>query len=161
MKDPYSDPAPDVRWEIWYEDTFDRETPRAREASGVGLLSGLVELWSRHLREGLNDQGSATFSRFNLWWRQASRSVHISGDRQGAARLRGWIRSAHGAGEPSGGVKSSRQLLRLIAHVHSRLVLEKRECGPILEQARDAADPEDFSRRLAQLPPAPDDDRPV
>jgi hypothetical protein len=145
------DPAPNARWEIWHQDTFDRNVPRAREASGCGLQSGLVELWSRHLREGVDREGRATFSRFNLWWPQASRSVTITGDRTGTARLRRWL----GIGRVTDGspdeAQPPRQLLRRVVHTHCRLLLTGRDSAPILDLARSAADPAAFTHGLNQL----------
>ena len=44
-------PEPYAVWQVWYQDNFDRETPRRVEVEGEGLVLGLAELWSRHLFE--------------------------------------------------------------------------------------------------------------
>ena len=53
-------------WQVWYQDTFDRETPRWVEAAGEGLENGLCELWRRHISETILADGGKGFTRFNL-----------------------------------------------------------------------------------------------
>jgi len=151
MDAPYPDPAPDARWEIWHQDTFDRAAPRTREASGRGLQAGLVELWSRHLREGIDEEGRPTFARFNLWWPQTASSVAITGYRSGAARLRRWLRPGRAATGAPDEPRLSRARLLQIAHAHGRLLLAGQNSAPLLELARDAAHWADFARRLSRL----------
>ena len=80
-----------AQWQIWYQDTFDRETPRKVEVEGQGLVDGLVELWSRHLKETVTASGGSGFSRFNLWWKQEATSIVIEGSQEGMVRVRSWI----------------------------------------------------------------------
>ena len=81
----------DNEWQVWYQDTFDRETPRKIDVAGVGLIDGLVELWTRHLYETVRTNGGRGFSRFNLWCVQAGSSIVVDGDWNGQVHLRSWI----------------------------------------------------------------------
>ena len=142
------DPEPEAEWQVWYQDTFDRECPRSVEASGRGLVEGLVELWARHLGETVRPDGSEGFSRFNLWC--APRSVQIVGSREGAVRLRGWV---FGKGRIQGGPlrKGEDRLLDRIAVVHAHLIVTGQSSEPILEAASAAQDRRDFESQLASL----------
>ena len=51
------DPAPEAEWQVWYQDTFDRECPPSVDVRGRGLVSGLTELWARHLFETVRPGG--------------------------------------------------------------------------------------------------------
>lgn len=149
MKWSIPDPAPDTKWQVWYEDTFDHECPRRIDISGRGLVWGLTELWARHLYETVQANGRRGFSRFNLWW--ASRSIEIAGDWQGAVRLRHWV-----FGEKTrirqGYIESGDTgLLIKIAAAHAHLVSAGQSSEPILSTAMAAADRRDFERRLADL----------
>lgn len=137
------DPDPEAEWQVWYQDMFDRECPRSVEASGRGLVEGLVELWTRHLGETIRPDGSQGFSRFNLWC--APRSVHIVGNREGAVRLRGWV---FGQGHVR---KGDRHLLDRVAVMHANLVVTGQSSEPILEAAAAAQDRQDFESRLTRL----------
>ncbi|HSL31334.1 MAG TPA: hypothetical protein VK900_19185 [Anaerolineales bacterium] len=53
-------------WQLWYSDTFDRDSPASLQASGEGILQGLTELWRYTLQEGIHYNGSASFSYFYL-----------------------------------------------------------------------------------------------
>jgi len=55
-------------WQLWYSDTFDRDSSLALQASGINIINGLYELWLYTLREGILDNGSASFSYFHLTW---------------------------------------------------------------------------------------------
>jgi hypothetical protein len=134
------DPAPEAEWQVWYQDMFDRECPRRVETSGRGLVKGLTELWTRHLRETVRPDGKKGFSRFNLWW--TPRSVDIVGNWEGAVRLRGWI---------SG--QGNRSLLNKVVAVHAHLIVAGQSSEPILETAVAAADRRDFEARLVRLMP--------
>ena len=136
-----ADPAPEAEWQVWYEDMFDREAPRSVEASGRGLVKGLVELWTRHLRETVRPDGKKGFSRFNLWW--TPRSVDIVGDWEGAVRLRGWVFGTQG--------KDNRSLLNRVAAVHAHLIVAGQSSQAILETAVAAQDLQDFEARLVRL----------
>ena len=101
---PPDDPDPARRWEVWYSDTFDRETPAKVEVTGVGIVPGYVELWARFLFEGVQigsrHDGTAVrqvavagFSDFSLDFVDgpAPRTVRITGDLAHALRLKRWI----------------------------------------------------------------------
>ena len=75
--------ASEAEWEVWYQDTFDRECPRQVEVAGRGLVEGLIQLWARHLFETVQADGQRGFSRFNLWWKQERRSVVVVGEWEG------------------------------------------------------------------------------
>lgn len=91
MDTEFIDPAPEAEWEVWYQDTFDRECPRQIEIAGLGLVNGLIELWARHLYETVQANGQKGFSRFNLWWKQKGQSIQVIGEWEGLIQLREWI----------------------------------------------------------------------
>jgi hypothetical protein len=71
-------PDASTTWQLWYIDTFDRDFPPSLEANGENILVGLYRLWLYTLREGIRDDGSASFSSFHLTWgRKASTCVDI------------------------------------------------------------------------------------
>ena len=55
-------------WQLWHNDTFDPDSVPALQASGEDLIQGLYELWLYTLKEAIQDNGSASFSRFPLTW---------------------------------------------------------------------------------------------
>ena len=121
------------------------------EAAGTGLAAGLVELWRHHLRETVQADGRRGFSRFNLWWKQAGKSVTIIGDWEGMVRLRGWIfgpqrRAAMGHVGAAGP-----DLLMTVAATHSSLVAAGKTSAEIVSAALVAENREDFEDRLARL----------
>jgi hypothetical protein len=139
-----------AEWQVWYEDTFDRESPRSVDTSGRGLVRGLMELWARHLCETVTAEGSRGFARFNLWWEGGS--IEIDGNWEGAVRLRDWVFGKRPIRK--GYVEEAdADLLSRIAAAHAGLVLVRRSqaCAPILEAAAAAADRRDFEKRLAHL----------
>ena len=144
-----TDPAPDAEWQVWYQDTFDRECPRQVEVSGRGLVRGLTALWERHLAETVRPDGSEGFSRFNLW--SAGTSVKISGDRAGALRLRGWVLGRRGRTRRSRISIGGGRLLRQVAMVHAHLVRAGKDSAPILALAASAADRRAFETQLMAL----------
>ncbi len=143
------DPAPDAEWQVWYEDTFDRECPRRVDVSGRGLVRGLAELWARHLCETVTVQGSRGFSRFNLWW--TGGGIDIAGNWEGATRLRRWVFGAKKHIRSGYVAEADADLLAQLAITHAHLILAGQSCAPILEAAAAAADRQDFQRRLADL----------
>lgn len=128
-------------WQIWYEDTFDRETLRQIETSGQGLTAGLVELWSRHLQETVQAGGEKGFSRFNLWWKQERKSVEVVGEWSGQVRLREWIYG--GAGD--------KKLLQRVAAAHTILIRNGKTSETILAAAETTANRQDFAALLRHL----------
>ena len=61
-------PTASTLWQLWHHDVFDRDAPPYLQASGAEILHGLYELWLYTLQEGIQDNGSASFSRFHLSW---------------------------------------------------------------------------------------------
>ena len=123
-----------ARWQLWYQDMFDPETPRLVEAEGLGLELGLGELWSHHLTESVLPNGARGFARFNLWWVQAGRSFSIEGEWQGQVQLRNWV-------FPPGATDQDEALLHQIAKAHLALVPNRAQ-GPRFEGQVAQADQE-------------------
>lgn len=144
------DAEPEAEWEVWYEDTFDRECPRQVQAAGRGLATGLIELWRYHLRETVQADGRKGFSRFNLWWKQAGISVNVVGDWEGMVRLRGWIFGSQRRPR-MGHAQHRRDLLMTVAATHSSLVAADKTSAEIAEAALVAESREDFENRLSRL----------
>jgi hypothetical protein len=143
------DPVPDAEWEIWYEDTFDRECPRQVEIAGLGLAKGLVELWARHLFETVQVDGQEGFSRFNLWWKQNGQSVEIVGAWKGLTRLRGWVFGDKRRAQEGYVRDGDADLLAELAVAHADLILAGRTSEVILEAACTSGSLKDFETRLA------------
>ena len=61
-------PGHSTPWQLWYSDTFDRDSQPSLQASGTNIVQGLYELWFYTLKESVFDNGSASFSRFQLTW---------------------------------------------------------------------------------------------
>ncbi len=125
-----------VQWEIWYQDNFDLSTSRQKVAVGNGLIQGLIELWARHLYETIQPEGDLGFSKFNLWWIQRKISIDIVGDIDGQKKLRDWL-----FGErrwDTLGYKGivDKDLLRIIAETHSKLLLKGQYSQEIIAKAR-------------------------
>jgi len=135
-----------AEWEIWHQDTFDPDSPRQVEAAGQGLLAGLVQLWARHLFETVQADGRKGFSRFNLWWKQETRSVEIVGDWEGQVRLRQWVYGD----KPSTDRKTGDQaLLQWIAATHQQRILRGETSAEILTLAKAAGNRQDFEQHLS------------
>ncbi|MFP4346204.1 MAG: hypothetical protein ACLFU8_16020 [Anaerolineales bacterium] len=130
-----------AEWQIWHQDTFDRESPRRMELQGRGLVKGLAELWLRHLTETVRAGGGSSFSRFNLWWQPRGLSVRVVGTEQGLLRLRGWI-------VERGGRRIDRQLLNGVARAHARMVRAGGTSAPLVDAALTSRDAADFKTRL-------------
>ena len=141
-------PVPE--WEVWYQDTFDRECPRQVELSGRGLARGLAALWARHLHETVRANGGQGFSRFNLWWKERRVSVVVVGDWGGQVRLRGWLFGDRQADR--GYLRAAdAELLRLVAVTHAKLLLTGQTSEGILLAASEESNRLDFEGRLAEL----------
>lgn len=145
------DPAPEADWEVWYQDTFDRDCPRSVEASGTGLLKGLTELWARHLFESVRPGGFRGFSRFNLYWKQNKQSVEVKGDWEGLVHLRQWVFGRKSTLLSNYVREGDRELLRLLALAHCKLVMQGKTGETIPENAVSSLDREDFEKRLKAL----------
>lgn len=142
---------PEAAWEIWYQDTFDRESPRSVDLSGNGLVNGLVELWARHLFETVQPDGKQGFSRFNLWWQQKGRSLEIAGDWAGQIRLRQWVYGSRRYTEQGYVKAGDEKLLRAVARTHCRLALAGRTSEAIITAAVRSVSQEDFEAQLPLL----------
>ena len=140
---------PEAEWKLWYQDMFDRETPRQVEIAGRGLVRGLAELWTRHLKESVMNGGQPGFARFNLWWEQESRSITIQGDRDGMRRLRAWLLGDRLS--PPEGTLLDQDLLARVASSHAKLVVMNQNSVPILDAANSALNRKDFEKRLHVL----------
>lgn len=144
------EPEPQLRWEVWYRDTFDRDCPPSVEARGRGLVQGLLELWTRHLFEGVREDGRLGFSRFNLSSADPARSVTVANDRPGCAKLRRWVfgsaPSRRADTRPGGD-----RLLRLLASAHARLVATGGSSLAITAAAAEAFDRAAFERQLGEM----------
>lgn len=143
---PLSDPDPEAEWEIWYRDTFDRESPPSVDARGRGLVEGLMELWARHLFETVRPGGGKGFSRFHLRYKEAG--IHIVGSWEGAVHLRLWVYGDEAHTQAGYVAAADPDLLRRIAVTHAHLVVTGQTCEPILAAATEAADRQAFEARL-------------
>jgi hypothetical protein len=142
------DPAPEAEWEVWYQDTFDRECPPSVDVSGRGLTRGLMELWARHLFETVRPGGSRGFSRFHLWWKGTHVDIH--GDWEGATRLREWVFGAKKHSRKGYVEEGNTRLLEMIAVAHANLILANQPSEQILAAAAAAKDRQDFEARLRE-----------
>jgi hypothetical protein len=88
-------PNASTAWQLWYMDTFDRDTPQAIQIKGVNIIQGLYHLWLCTLTEGILDNGNASFSYFHLaWGSSAIARVDVAVnpfDNRALRKLRGWI----------------------------------------------------------------------
>ncbi len=133
-----------MAWQVWYQDLFDRECPRQVQASGKGLVTGLVVLWGCFLRDSITPDGKKGFARFNLWLKTVGRSISIEGPWEGLVRLREWV---VGGGRQPG----ADELLHRVAEVHANLAKAGKTSEAIARLAVEALGPEDFKRRLGGL----------
>jgi hypothetical protein len=143
--------ASEAEWEVWYQDTFDRECPRQVEVAGRGLVEGLIQLWARHLFETVQADGQRGFSRFNLWWKQERRSVVVVGEWEGQARLRRWVYGDERWTREGYIDEGDRDLLGQVASSHARRLLVGESSDAILEVAKASATRDDFVEHLLNL----------
>jgi hypothetical protein len=146
---PLSDPIPEVEWEVWYRDMFDRECPPSVDVSGRGLVKGLMELWARHLFETVRPGGNKGFSRFHIRWE--GNWAEIGGDWEGATRLREWIFGTKKHTQRGYVEESDTRLLEKIAITHANLISANQTGEQILAAAAAAQDRQDFELRLSGL----------
>ncbi len=144
------DPAPEAEWEVWYRDMFDRECPPSVDVRGRGLVSGLMELWARHLYETVRPGGGQGFSRFHLRWIER-RTVHIDGSGPGASKLRQWLFGKKRSNLKGYVAEADGRLLGKVAVTHAKLILAGGSCKQILEAAQVAPDRQAFERELLNL----------
>ncbi len=142
---------PNTEWVLWYQDLFDRDTPRRVELAGRGWLAGLIELWARHLFEAVQANGERGFSRFNLWLPQTEKSIIVVGDWQGQVRLRRWIYGDRQLTDTGYAEAGDRELLQSVASAHRNLILEGKTSGELLAWAAGVQNRADFIGRLSQV----------
>lgn len=147
----FTDAACEAEWEVWYQDTFDRECPRQVEVVGRGLAAGLTELWARHLFETVGVDGQKGFSRFNLWWKQERKSVEVVGEWAGMVRLRKWIFGDQRRLYKGYVEAGDKELLMKVAALHGWLILAGQTSEGILAAAEDSVSREDFEKQLLSL----------
>lgn len=122
-------PNASTPWQLWHSDTFDRDDPPSLQTTGMDIVEGLSELWRYTLKEGILDNGDASFSRFQLMWGATCVAILVNPfDNPALLKLRQWthlmstdqepIRSA-----PFGEEQRETLLLRL-AHLHYQLLQE-------------------------------------
>lgn len=145
----WPDPAPEAEWEVWYQDTFDRECPPSVDVRGRGLVTGLMELWARYLFETVRPGGGKGFSRFHLWWKPTQ--IVVDGNWQGATRLREWVFGAKKHGKKGYVEEGDTRLLKKIAVTHANLILANQSSEQILATAAASTDRQDFEARLLDL----------
>ncbi len=145
------DPAPEAEWQVWYQDTFDRECPRQVEVAGRGLVRGLIELWARHLFETVRADGQKGFSRFNLWWKQKGQSIKVVGEWEGSTCLRAWVFGDKQRSYKGYVQEGDEKLLIQVATTHANMALAGQTSEAILAAARTAVSRKDFEARLLDL----------
>ena len=133
-----------AQWELWYQDTFDRESPRQKEVTGIGLKQGLCNLWAYHLYETIRPEGFTGFSHFNLWLNQKKLSIEIKGDLKGQIKLRQWLFEGRSAKLLPLLQIADETLVSLIAEFHIQLGLKEQTSARIIEMADAARDRDDF-----------------
>jgi hypothetical protein len=143
------DPHPTEQWEIWYDDTFDRDAPSSVDVRGRGLAKGLAELWARHFFESVRSDGQQGFSSFQLHWKRGN--INILGDREGAKRLRDWLFGKKEHSYKGYVAEANSSLLNTLAHVHARLIDKRQVTQQMLAVAVIAKDRKDFEDRLYKL----------
>jgi hypothetical protein len=143
--------AAEAIWDLWYEDTFDREAPRRVELTGRGMLEGLVQLWARTLTQTVQPGGQRGFARFNLWWRQAGRSIEVRDEGEGLTKLRAWIYGARQAPVRGPLDGADRTLLTRLAAAHRTLILAGEEGAALVSAAAAARDRPAFEAVLVAI----------
>jgi len=144
-------PDPETEWEIWYQDTFDRECPRQIDIAGRGLEDGLVELWARHLLETVTEIGGKGFSQFNLWCEGENIGIEIEGEWGGLVKICDWIYGGEAQAGKSGSARKDVDLFKLLAVTHKTQILKGGTCDVILALAVVAETREDFIKQLVKL----------
>ena len=139
-----------AEWELWYQDNFELECPRQMDLSGRGLVEGLMELWAHHLYETIQPNGFIGFSRFNLWWNQRDCSVNIVGEKSGQIKLRQWVYGEQKSNYLGCMHIADKDLLRMIAGIHSKLIISDQTSETIIKEALLSNDKEEFIKRITR-----------
>jgi hypothetical protein len=141
----------EAEWEIWYQDNFDLECPRQMEIEGRGLVKGLIELWAHHLYETIQPNVFVGFSRFNLWWKQKECSIEIIGEMLGQVKIRQWVYGNRQSNYLGCMHIADIDLLRVIAEMHCRLVLNDETSEVIIAKALSLDTNKDFIKQIQKL----------
>lgn len=108
-------------------------------------MNGLTELWARHLFESVSPSGMG-FSRFHLTWEAGT--VTVSGDSQGARKLREWIYGDKQHSKADYVAEADGDLLKHIATLHAGCLEQPNPTERICAAATEAADRTAFLKRL-------------
>jgi hypothetical protein len=146
----WPDPTPDSEWEVWSEDTFDREARPTMDTRGKGLLDGLTALWIRFLLETARYEGNQGFTRFYLR-RPPAAAINIKGSSEGAKRLRHWVFGTKKREIRNYLKVADRWLLEVIISIHAGLLGNEQSSEPILNIAAEEADQQGFESRMVEL----------
>ena len=138
-------------WEIWYQDTFDQDCPRQLELTGCGLITGLIELWARHLYETVQPNGVLGFSHFNLWWKQRRCSIEVVGEAAGQVKIRNWVFGQRCLNSSSFLDVADTSLLKSICEIHAELVLRGQTSEEIILIAHLLNDRQNFIEQIIKL----------
>jgi len=142
-------PLQDSRWQLWYQDLFDPETPRQLESQGQGLEKGLIALWLHHLRDSVMRNGQPGFALFNLWFMEEKRSIRIQSCGTGMAKLKQWVLQPDPVFDPSASGKPNQQLLEKIVQAHCQLIAQGLEEEEICQMAAQSQTQEAFVESLS------------
>ncbi len=117
-------PGPSSAWQLWYSDTFDWDSAPALQTSGTNIVDGLYKLWLHTLKEGILENGNASFSRFHLTWGNTGSTrvdVFVEPFRNPSLmKLRQW---AHIAPDNNNSEEElGKALLLRLAHLHYELL---------------------------------------
>jgi hypothetical protein len=167
------DPAR-TRYELWAMDTFDRESDPSVDVRGEGLEAGLAELWRRVLREGVRDDGRATFTSFTLVLTDRDTTGRTDlgvqpSDNRALADARRCLYGEPGPGQERDAPRTveplpeprERQILSALARAHATLLEDSPRSAAgwqphspaarILATVAGACDADDLLARLASL----------
>jgi hypothetical protein len=121
-------PSTSSTWQLWYSDMFDRDAVPSLQATGSNIIQGLYELWLYTLKEAILDNGSASFSRFQLTWgNTASTRVDVyvkPFSNLSLTKLRQWAKLMS---QDQAREENRREVLLLrLAHLHYELLQNSR-----------------------------------
>ena len=144
-------PDHESRWELWYQDYFDRDSA-SKETEGTDIVEGLAIMWRKLAVEGVFDDGQPTFTWFSIRWGDGSvaESAHVHRD----PSMNPGLKNIH--------LWRSQELFDEIAAAHLRLLEQSSrweedainaadESKPILELAEKSEDVRAFREALAKL----------
>jgi hypothetical protein len=158
-------PDASTAWQLWYSDTFDRESSTSLQENGENILRGLYQLWRYTLSEAIQDNGSASFSYFHLTWGNTAAS-RIDVDvkplhNRSLRKLRQWAETKAKNQEESQGIgqhspAQSISVLSRLAQLHYELLQKSdrwkaasidwsAEARELLARVESMTDPEDLT----------------